>query len=133
MKHVAGEFRVYWPATVFCLSRQRWKRPLLSERRRPTAGRESPGRKKGIGPVTEKRFTPREISESYSVTVDVVLAWIKSGQLRAVDVSRAAGGKPRWRIDPADLAAFEARRSSVPLPKPARRRRRSDRPVKRYV
>ena len=83
--------------------------------------------------MSERRFTPREISESYSVTVDVVLSWIKSGDLRAVNVSRTSGGKPRWRIDPADLERFELARSNTPLPKPQRRRRRAGGPIKEYV
>jgi len=84
--------------------------------------------------VSDRRFfTVRDISESRAVSIDVVLAWIKSGQLRATDVSRAAGKKPRWRIAPSDLAAFEETRSSTPMPKPQRRRRKAETPVKEYV
>jgi hypothetical protein len=54
-----------------------------------------------------------------------VIGWIRSGELRAIDVSSRPGlGRPRHRIDPADLVAFENRRVATPDPKPKRRRKR---------
>lgn len=84
--------------------------------------------------MTERRLAPKEVAELYGVSVDVVLTWIKNGELRATNAARrASGGKPRWKISPADLAAFELARSNTPTPKPQRRRRRTDRPTKQYV
>ena len=69
-----------------------------------------------------KWFTPPQVAERYRVAVDKVLAWIHSGQLRAVNVAARVGGRPRWRIDESDLLAFEQRRVAVPTaPKPKRR------------
>jgi hypothetical protein len=70
-------------------------------------------------------------SAGYSVT-DLAMRWrtgkgkvrafIKRGELRAVNVASSAGGKPQWAVPPEALAEFEARRSSVPAPKARRRR-----------
>jgi excisionase family DNA binding protein len=67
----------------------------------------------------------RDICERYGVTEHTVLGWIRSGQLRAVNVGRSPGAKkPRWRISEQALADFEAARTSAP---PAPRTRRGDR------
>ena len=54
-----------------------------------------------------------------------VLAWIKSGKLRALNVAEGSGKKAQWRIMPEDLAAFEATRALPPQEKPPRRRSKS--------
>jgi len=78
-------------------------------------------------PLLERKLTPREIAESYGVNQSKVLAWIHSGQLRAVDVSSNPGsGRPRWRVSPAALADWEVSRTCSPPEPKARRRRRKD-------
>jgi len=75
--------------------------------------------------MTDGRFlTPPQVARRLAVSPDKVIGWIRAGELRAVHVVRSLGGRPRWRIDPADLAVFEARRSAGPTPKPVRLRRR---------
>jgi len=69
-------------------------------------------------------LTPPQVGRRLAVSPDKVIGWIRNGELRAVNVVGSLGSRPRWRIDPADLAAFEARRSAGPTPKPVRRRRR---------
>ena len=56
--------------------------------------------------MTDPRyFTVAELSATLRVKPHTVLAWIRAGELRAVDVSRHPGtGKPRWRI-PAEAVA----------------------------
>ena len=54
-----------------------------------------------------------------------VLIWIRSGKLRALDVSEGTGKKARWRITPEALAEFEAARTHIPPAKPSRRRAKS--------
>jgi excisionase family DNA binding protein len=67
----------------------------------------------------------KNVSERFGVSAHTVLAWIKSGELRAVNVGRRPGArKPRWRITADALAAFEALRSAAPTPPRAQRRRR---------
>ncbi len=71
-------------------------------------------------------FSPPEIAERFGVDAHKVLGWIRRGELRALNVATTTGGRPRFRISPADLAAFEASRSAGPPPKISRIRRRRD-------
>jgi hypothetical protein len=70
-------------------------------------------------------LTVRDIQRRYAVTVHTVLGWIRSGELRAVNVGRRPGAKkPRWRITVEALAAFEqARTPTPPQPRAGRRKR----------
>ena len=68
-------------------------------------------------------LTPPQIGEQYGVDPAKVLGWIRRGELRAMNVATTIGGRPRYRIAPADLAAFEAARSAGPTPRVSRRRR----------
>ena len=71
-------------------------------------------------------FTVQDLCERYGVTVHTVLGWIRSGELKAVNVGRRLGAKkPRWRITQAALDAFEAIRTTTP-PLPRVRRRKRD-------
>jgi hypothetical protein len=67
----------------------------------------------------------KDVCERYVVGEHTVLEWIRSGELKAVNVSRRPGSKkPRWRIIQEALAAFEQLRTpNPPAPKTARRRR----------
>ena len=71
-------------------------------------------------------FTPPQVGERYGVSADKVLAWIRVGELRAVNVAARVGGRPRWRVAESDLLAFEERRSAVPTPPVTKRRRKQD-------
>ena len=71
-------------------------------------------------------LTPPEVAERFRVSADKVRHWITAGQLRAIDVSTHPGtGKPRWRIHPTDLIAFENLRTVTAPAKPTRRRRKA--------
>jgi len=72
-----------------------------------------------------RALTPPQIAQRYGVKADKVLVWIRSGELRAVNVAARPTGRPRWRITEADLVIFENRRTARP-PAPAARRRRKD-------
>ena len=69
-------------------------------------------------------LSPQDIATSRGISVIKVLTWIKSGELRAVNVATCAGRLPRWRISPADLEAFDADRAAVPQAPVTRRSRR---------
>jgi excisionase family DNA binding protein len=60
-----------------------------------------------------RRLTPPELACILRVDVHTVLDWIRSGQLRAVNVG-SGRKRPRWRIDPADVTVFEASRTAQP-------------------
>jgi len=75
-------------------------------------------------PSADHALSVREVCGRFNVREHLVLAWIRSGELRALDVSRTRGGKPRWRITPEALAEFELRRTAEPPPKRTRRRRK---------
>ena len=69
-------------------------------------------------------LSPSDIAVSRGINVLKVLTWIKSGELKAVNVATCAGRLPRWRISPADLEAFDAARAAVPQAPVSRRPRR---------
>jgi hypothetical protein len=66
--------------------------------------------------------TPPVLAKRYAVDVHRVLAWIKAGELRAFNAGDG-DRRPRWRISPEEIEAFERRRSSTPEPKITRQRR----------
>jgi hypothetical protein len=59
------------------------------------------------------------LAAEYRVAPAKVLTWIKSGELRAVNVATGPHGRPRFIIDRADVEAFEEKRSGA-LPKAVR-------------
>jgi len=61
---------------------------------------------------SRQKWTPPEIAKRFGVSRAKVLAWITSGELRAIDCSTRQGARKRWRIDAADLAEFEAARAN---------------------
>ncbi|MGH7172808.1 MAG: helix-turn-helix domain-containing protein [Gemmataceae bacterium] len=70
-------------------------------------------------------FTVRDISARFGVGEHTVLAWINSGELRAVNVGRRPGAKKRrWRISQQALDAFELARTHTPPPPRTKRRKR---------
>lgn len=73
-------------------------------------------------------YNVRDICNRYNVNEHTVLAWIHSGELKAVNVGVAPGKKkPRWRITEAALLAFEESRAATPpQPRSRRRRKQSD-------
>lgn len=78
-------------------------------------------------------LTPPAYAKRVGVKPEKVLSWIRSGELRAIDVSHNPGiGKPRFRIAEVDIIAFEERRTFQPPAKPQRRRRKSTSEVPEY-
>lgn len=72
-----------------------------------------------------RRLTPPQLAREWGVSADKVRAWIESGELRAVNLAARPGGRPRYRMDPADALAFEARREAGGAPRAPRRRRQA--------
>ena len=78
--------------------------------------------------ATQKtKFTPQQVARMWGISHGKVLAWIHSGQLKAVNVAAKMDGRPQFLVDVSELAEFEARRTTQPAPKiPSRRRKRFD-------
>jgi hypothetical protein len=76
--------------------------------------------------ISERTVSVKQLCERYSVNEHTVLGWIKSGDLKAVNVGRRQGmKKPRWRITADALATFELIRTHNPPPPRTRRRKQS--------
>jgi hypothetical protein len=74
---------------------------------------------------TARGYTPNELARLLRVSPDRVRAWIKVGELAALDTARHRSGRPRYVILPVHLEEFERRRRAATTPtKPAARRRR---------
>jgi hypothetical protein len=58
--------------------------------------------------TVEKCLRVRHVAEWLLVDQHRVLTWIRSGQLKAMNVSAGSGARARWRIPREALAEFEA-------------------------
>jgi len=71
----------------------------------------------------------KQVAERFGVGQHTVLAWVKSGELAAINVARRPGGKPHYRVTSDAIRAFELLRSSetaAPPPRRGRRRKKTD-------
>ena len=83
---------------------------------------------------TPKKLTPAECGERLSVGVETIYAWIRNGELPAMNAAKKPHGRPTYRIDQTDLENFQERRRVCKTdPQSLRRRQHSRRPkVKDY-
>ena len=65
----------------------------------------------------KRKFTPLEVAVMWGVSKEKIIAWIRSGELRAIDASTQRAHRPRFLVDLTDLQDFEARRAVIPAPK----------------
>ncbi len=65
-------------------------------------------------PAAERDITPPEFARLKSVSVNTVLGWIHSGELKATNLASRTSRRPRYRISPAARRDFELARSVVP-------------------
>jgi hypothetical protein len=75
-------------------------------------------------PEPARGFTVADVAARYRVGEDKVRAWIKRGELSAINTASALCGRPQLRVTPEALQDFEQRRAAAPAPKTQRRRRR---------
>ena len=71
-------------------------------------------------------ITPPQYAKRLGIKPSKVLTWIVRGELRAVNVALSTTGRPRWRIPPDAIIAFENQRAAKLVVKPTRRRRKRD-------
>lgn len=76
-------------------------------------------------PTVRTKLSPPDLAKRWGIDPAKIIAWIRSGELRAINASTRRGGRPRYLIDVADIAAFEATRDASPTPRPVRRCRRN--------
>jgi hypothetical protein len=74
---------------------------------------------------TTAGWTVRMLARRWCVSPEKIRAWIRRGELVAVNVATALCGRPRWVVTPDSLATFEQRRTGGVPPKPQRRRRKT--------
>ena len=67
-------------------------------------------------------LTPPEIAKLLRVSPEKALGWIRSGELKAVNVGN--GFRPRFRVSRENLDAFLKAREVQPPPERTRRQRR---------
>ena len=75
-------------------------------------------------PPPDRWLSPPQIGRKLGVDPGKIIEWIRRGELRAVNIAENLGGRPRYRVDPAALAAFLDGRSTSPTPKPVRQRKK---------
>jgi hypothetical protein len=73
-------------------------------------------------------MTVPEIAKFLRVKPQTVLCWVHSGDLIAANVAPRSGGQPRYRVAPADLAAFQRQRGATTPSDAPRRAIRRGRP-----
>lgn len=72
--------------------------------------------------MTRDTFSPPQLAKIWGIKPDKILAWIASGELRAINMATRRDGQPRWRIEASEAERFKLSRSSSPPPKPVRRK-----------
>jgi hypothetical protein len=73
-------------------------------------------------------MTVPEVAKFLRVKPQTVLCWVHSGDLMAANVAPRSGGQPRYRVAPADLAAFQRQRGATTRSDAPRRAIRRGRP-----
>ncbi|MBL9165819.1 MAG: helix-turn-helix domain-containing protein [Planctomycetaceae bacterium] len=76
-------------------------------------------------------FTPPQLAKRWGVSPEKIYTFIRSGELPAINLASRRGGRPRYSIDSAEVAAFERSRQVVTNPTRGAPRRKGT-PVKNY-
>lgn len=81
---------------------------------------------------TSQYRTPPQVAAKFCCKPETVIGWIKSGELKAINIARLGSMKPRYRVSPEALELFELTRAVVPR-EPVVRQPKLDLEVKRFV
>ncbi len=71
-------------------------------------------------------FRVSQIAERHGVKSQTVLAWIHSGELRAINVACRASSRPQWRVSAESMKSFEAARTTQAIKRGKRAPKRAD-------
>ncbi len=69
-------------------------------------------------------MTPRQVAKERQIRAEKVLGWIRTGELRAVNMASHMTSKPRWKVSREALAEFDLARSNRAFATPTLPRRR---------
>jgi len=69
-------------------------------------------------------YSVPDLCRRWKVGSDKIHGFLRRGELIGVNLATNLSARPLWRITPDSVDRFEQRRSSAPLPKPVKRRRR---------
>jgi hypothetical protein len=75
---------------------------------------------------TPQKMTPPKLAKLWGVSPDKILTWIRSGELRAVNVATDSNSRPRYLIDQRAIEQFEATRLVEPVHRTTRRKSNRD-------
>ena len=79
-------------------------------------------------------LTPPELAKVWRVSPEKVIAMIRRGELAAVNLASNGTTRPRFRISPEAIAAFEHGHQAMPRPAlPPRRQRTTEANLKRFI
>lgn len=79
--------------------------------------------------MSQTKMTPPQLAKRWGVAPAKVVAWILSGELRAINAATNPNGeRPRYLIDVSDVDLFERSRAVV-APRPAAKQRRRPKPA----
>ena len=67
-----------------------------------------------VKPKKQRNLTPPIIAERLGVATAKVIGWIRSGELKAINVANRGCSKPRFSISPDALEDFERAREVIP-------------------
>lgn len=59
-------------------------------------------------------ITPKAYAQQLGVSENKVLAWIRTGQLKALNVASSVRNRPRWKITAEARREFEDSRTAKP-------------------
>lgn len=80
----------------------------------------------------KQTLTPPELAALWGISPHRVLQFIRSGELRAINLASRRGGRPRYAIPLDAKLQFEQSRQAVPDEKPAPARSKKDPNVREY-
>jgi hypothetical protein len=64
--------------------------------------------------LERQKLTPPQLAKLWGCSVQKIIWFIRSGELRAITLATSRSGRPRYAIDLDDIAAFERARQVVP-------------------
>jgi len=77
-------------------------------------------------------ISPPELAKRYGCKPSRVIAWIRSGELVALNLASPGCARPRYRITPEAITAFEQAKSTAPPPPKKSKRYRSPVTVREF-